>query len=115
MNDDDKIRHFTPRKAKSGFFNNKNKLVKIKNYLGFEYVKLKKDVNGISFNKKSLEDFANELKYSVSIMREIKNDVFLYEYFIPGDKLKEFMEEYIKGTIEGKIIQIEKHIQDNLA
>lgn len=115
MSDDDKIRQFTPRKARSGFFSNKNKLAKIKNYLGFEYVKLKKDVNGISFNKKSLDDFAGELKYSISIMRELKNEIFLYEYFIPGNKLKEFMEAYIKGTIEGKIIQIEKHIQDNLA
>ena len=115
MKDDDKIKHFTPRKAKTGFFNNKNKFAKIKSYLGFEYVKLKKDVNGISFNKKSLEDFADELKYSISIMREIKNEVFLYEYFIPGDELKVFLDAYIKGEIEGKIIQIEKHIQDNLA
>ncbi len=115
MKDDDKIRRFTPRKAKTGFFSNKNKFAKIKTFLGFEYVKLKKDVNGISFNKKSLEDFADELKYSISIMREVKNEMFLYEYFIPGDKLKDFMEKYIKGEIEGKIIQIEKHMQDNLA
>lgn len=115
MKEDDKVTHFTPRKARSGFFSNKNKFAKIKNYLGFEYVKLKKDVNGISFNKKSLEDFADELKYSISIMREIKNEIFLYEYFIPGCRLKEFMDAYIKGEIEGKIIQIEKHLQDNLA
>lgn len=115
MKDDDKIRHFAPKKTKSGSLNNKNKLVEIRKYLDFEYVKLKKDVNGISFNKKSLEDFANELKYSISIMREIKNDIFLYEYFISGDKLKEFMEEYIKGTIKGRIIQIEKRMQDDLA
>ncbi len=115
MKDDDKITQFTPRKVKTGFFNNRNKFAKIKNFLGFEYVKLKKDVNGISFNKKSLTDFADELKYSISIMREIKNEIFLYEYFIPGNQLKEFLDAYIKGTIEGKIIQIEKHIQDNLA
>ena len=48
MKDDDKIKHFVPRKSRTGFFSNKNKFAKIKNYLGFEYVKLKKDVNGIS-------------------------------------------------------------------
>ena len=115
MKDDDKIKHCVPRKSRTGFFSNKNKFAKIKNYLGFEYVKLKKDVNGISFNKRSLEDFAEELKYSISLMREIKGEVFLYEYFITGDKLKDFLDAYINGKLDGKIIQIEKHMQDSLA
>ena len=48
-------------------------------------------------------------------MREIKGEVFLYEYFITGDKLKDFLDAYINGKLDGKIIQIEKHMQDSLA
>lgn len=115
MKDNDKIRHFPAIKIKTGFFNNKNKLAEIKNFQGFEYVKLKKDVNGINFNKKSLEDFAYSLKYTVSIMRDTNNGIFLYEYFISGEELDRFFKLYIDGTIEGKIVQIEKHTPDSLA
>ncbi len=115
MKDDDKIKRFPARRIKTGFFNNKNKLAEIKNFQGFEYVKLKKDVNGINFNKKALEDFAFNLKYTISIMRDINNNIFLYEYFIEGAELNRFFELYINGTIEGTIVQIEKHTPDNLA
>lgn len=112
MSDDDKITKFSPRKTKTVFYNKKNKIAEVKEYLGFEYVKLKRDVNGISFNKKSLTEFAHSLKYTVSIMREINNAVFLYEYFISDAKLKDFMQAYLDGKIEGTIIQIEKINQD---
>ncbi len=115
MKDNDKIKHFPIKKIKTGFFNNKNKLAEIKNFQGFEYVKLKKDVNGISFNKKALEDFAFSLKYTISIMRDTNNGIFLYEYFINGEDFDNFFKLYIDGTIEGKIVQIEKHTPDNLA
>ncbi len=112
---DDKIKHFPTRKIKTGFFNNKNKLAEIQSFEGFEYVKLKKDVNGISFNKKALEDFALNLKYTISIMKDTGNDVFLYEYFIDGSEINRFFKLYIDGTIDGAIVQIEKHTPDNLA
>jgi len=115
MSDNDKIKHFPNKKIKTGFFNNKNKLAEIKNFLGFEYVKLKKDVNGINFNKIALEDFAYGLKYTISVMRNTNNGICLYEYFIEGKDVNRFFELYINGTIEGKIIQIEKHTPDNLA
>ena len=41
MKDNDKIKQCPTRKIKTGIFNNKNKLAEIKNFLGFEYVKLK--------------------------------------------------------------------------
>lgn len=118
MSEDDKkkkVRKFPSRKVKTDIFTPKSKLATIKNYLGFEYVKLKKDVNGISFSKKTLEDFRNDLKYSVTIMREINNEVFLYEYFVSGFDLKKFFKAFIDGKIEGEIIQIEKYTQDVLA
>lgn len=114
-NDDNKIKQFPAKKIKTGFFNNKNKLAKIKNFLGFEYVKLKKDINGINFNKKALENFAYSLKYTISLMRDTNNEIVLYEYFVDGSDINKFFENYINGTIEGKIIQIEKHTPDNLA
>lgn len=115
MKNNDKIKHFPIKKTKTGFFNNKNRLAEIKNFQGFEYVKLEKDVNGINFNKKSLEDFSFNLKYTISIMRDTNNGIFLYEYFIDGAELNKFFELYINGTIEGAIVQIEKHTPDNLA
>jgi len=115
MNDEDKIRRFSPKKVRKGVFANRNKLAEIKNYLGFEYVKLKKDVNGISFNKKMLNDFANTLKYTVSVMRETDGCVYLYEYFISSSDLNDFFKAHIEGKIEGEIIQIEKYTQDSLA
>ena len=115
MKDNDKIKQFPTRKIKTGFFNNKNKLAEIKNFLGFEYVKLKKDVNGINLNKKSLEDFALSLKYTISVMRDTNNGIFLYEYFVDGASINKFFENYVNGTIDGTIVQIEKHTPDNLA
>ena len=48
-------------------------------------------------------------------MRNTNNGTFLYEYFINGAELNKFFELYINGTIEGAIVQIEKHTPDNLA
>ncbi len=112
---DDKIKQFSPRKVKRINFPVKNNFAEIKEYLGFGYVKLNKDVNGISLNEKALLDFARELRYTISIMRVIDEKVFLYEYFVQSSDLKKFLNAYINGTIEGEIIQIEKHNSDNLA
>ncbi len=112
---DDKIKQFQTRKPKGKSFSSKNKLAEIKNFLGFEYVKLKKDVNGIRFSEKSLRDFSYDLKYNISLMRKSDEEIFLYQYFISGSELKRFFEEYINGTIEGEIIQIEKYTPENLA
>lgn len=106
------IRRFVSRKTKNEIFAPKNKLATIKNYLGFEYVKLEKDVNGISFKDKSLKDFRDDLKYTISIMRKIDEKIYLYEYFVSGFDLKKFFKACIDGKIEGEIIQIEKYIQD---
>lgn len=115
MEKDDKIKRFAPRKIKSSLLQTENKFAEIKNFLGFEYIKLEKDVNGISFNKKSLNDFAQNLKYTISVMREKSGKVYLYEYFVPDCELKKFLEAYVNGTILGEIIQIKSHTPDNLA
>lgn len=112
---DDKIKQFSPRKSKKINLTTKNNYAEIKEYLGFGYVKLKKDVNGISLNEKALLDFASELRYTISIMRKLDDRVYLYEYFIQSNDLKKFLKAHIDGIIEGEIIQIEKHTPDNLA
>lgn len=115
MEKDDKIKHFKPRKTKGTVFSAKNKLAEIRNFMGFEYIKLEKDINGINFNKKSLEDFAENLKYTISIMREKNEKVYLYEYFVPKHELNKFLKAHINGTILGEIIQIKSYTPDNLA
>ena len=112
---DEKIKQFQTRKSKNRPNPSKNKLAEIKTFLGFEYVKLKKDINRIRFNEKSLREFSCGLKYNISVKKKNGEEVSLYQYFISGSELKRFFEAHISGALEGEIIQIEKFAPEILA
>ena len=53
-----------------GTKNNTKKVAQLKSYLGFEYIKLKKDVNGLEFNIEHLLEYSNKNRYKI-----------IYKYF----------------------------------
>ena len=103
-----KIRKFASK-------NNIKKIAQLKSYLGFEYIKLKKDVNGLEFNIKHLLKYAKENRYNICVARNVKENTFVYNYFVEGDKLNLFFDAYFNGKIEGEIIDIDKLKPENLA
>ncbi len=103
-----KIRKFASK-------NNIKKIAQLKSYLGFEYIKLKKDVNGLEFNIEHLLEYANENRYNISVARKVDNATFVYNYFVEGSKLNLFFDAFFNGKIEGEIIDIDKLKPENLA
>lgn len=88
---------------------------KVKFYAGFNYVKLKKDVNGNKFNKEILLNYSEKCHYMVTVMREIDNEVVLYSYDVPNSELFKFMKSFEENTLDGTIIEIEKYFPEGLA
>ncbi len=95
--------------------NNNKKIAQLKSYLGFEYIKLKKDVNGLEFNIEHLLEYSNKNRYNISIARKLENSTFVYNFFVEGSKLNLFFDAYFNGKIEGEIIDIDKLKPENLA
>ncbi len=87
----------------------------IKNFLGFDYVKMEKDLNGTPFVKESLTEYAQNCQYMVRVMREKKSGIFLYNYYVPNDKLCYFLTKIESGQIDGQVIEVEKYIPEDLA
>lgn len=87
----------------------------LKAYLGFEYVKLNKDVNGFEFSLSHLQKYANAVKYIIAISRQVEGKTFVYNFYVENSKIKEFFENYLNGKIEGEIIDIDKVNPENLA
>ena len=92
-----------------------SKKKEIKNFCGFDYVKMEKDLNGTSFVKENLLDYARKCKYMVRVMREKEGKIYLYNYYVSQDKINEFLNKIESGEFDGKIIEIEKYIPENLA
>ena len=93
---------------------NKEELDK-KSYIGFEYVRYDKDLNGNPFIEQNLIDYAKACHYIVRIMKEREGGISLYNYYVPSQKLYEFLEKFYKNQLTGTIIEIEKYIPSGLA
>ena len=48
-------------------------------------------------------------------MRELSSQVFLYNYDVSSDELFDFLKKFKENELNGKIIEIEKYITDDLA
>lgn len=105
-----KITQFDSRAKSAGA-----RAAKLKDYLGFEYIKLKKDVNGLEFCISHLREYAKEARYIISIGRKVKDSTFVYNFFVENAKLKDFFKAVLDGKIDGEIIEIDKLKPENLA
>ncbi len=88
---------------------------KIKFFAGFNYVKLKRDVNGKKFISSSLEAYAKKCHYIVTIMRNVDDETCLYNYDLKSEDLPVFIKALENNTLTGKLIEIEKYIPEDLA
>ena len=84
-------------------------------FAGFKYVRYDRDFNGNPFIEKNLLEYANSCHYIVRIMKERETGLSLYNYYVPSEKLYEFLEKFYKNELQGKIIEIEKYIPNDLA
>lgn len=84
-------------------------------FAGFKYVRFDKDSNGNCFSKSNLLEYSNSCHYIVRIMREKENNVHLYNYDVPSQKLYEFLEKFYRNELTGTIIEIEKYLPEDLA
>ena len=82
---------------------------------GYFYVCMKSDLNGKHFDEETLLNKANDCYYIVKVMVKQGVHPFIYNYKVPGDKLLEFIELYIKGEKEGKIIELDKFYPEDWA
>ncbi len=87
----------------------------IKEFQGFEYIKMDKDLNGTPFIKESLEEYADSCRYMVRVMREKDKKVCLYNYYIPQDSWCMFLTKIENGEFDGRVIEVEKYIPEDLA
>ncbi len=101
--------------TKFGAKSNNKKIAQLKSYLGFEYIKLKKDVNGLEFSADHLVEYAKKNRYNISVVRKVEDNTFVYNFFVEGSKLNIFLDAYFNGKIEGDIIDIDKLKPENLA
>lgn len=88
---------------------------KIKFFAGFSYVKLKRDSNGKKFVKNNLLSYADKCHYIISVMREVDEQTCLYNYDVKSSDLLRFLKAFDDDTLNGKIIEIEKYIPEDLA
>jgi hypothetical protein len=51
----------------------------------------------------------------VRVMREKDNKVCLYNYYIPQDSLCMFLTKIENGEFDGRVIEVEKYIPEDLA
>ena len=82
---------------------------------GYFFVCMKSDLNGKHFDEENHIKSANECYYIVKVLINQGMHPFIYNYKIPGEKILEFIELYIKGDKEGKIIEIDKFYAEDWA
>lgn len=115
MKDQDKDKNivniFAAHNHKKGLTDEKG----IKFFAGFNYVKLSKDKNGTKFNKQRLLKYAENCHYIVSVMRELDDDIWLYNYDVTNAELPSFLKAFENNTLNGTIIEIEKYFPEDLA
>ena len=88
---------------------------KIKFFAGYNYVKLKRDENGKKFAEANLLSYAKKCHYIVTILRNVDNEICLYNYDMKSSELPAFMRALDNKTLTGKLIEIEKYIPEDLA
>ena len=77
----------------------------------FDFVKRKPEF----FIKKNLLEYAQSCRYLVRVMREMDNQVFLYNYDVNSDELFDFLKKIRENELNGQIIEIEKYNTEDLA
>lgn len=82
---------------------------------GIKYVKLNRDNNGMVFNEENLLEYAQSCHYIVRVMRTVNNEVCLYNFDVPSEKLLTFLQSFEGDDLKGKVIEIEKFIPKGLA
>lgn len=108
------------KKVISIFSKHKNSLPseheeRVKFFAGFNYVKINKDNNGRSFNVDKLKKYAQKCHYIVRVMRNIDNEIVLYNYDVPNDELFRFIKAFENNTLNGVIVEIDKYFPEDLA
>ena len=88
---------------------------RVKFFAGFNYVKLAKDGNGKKFNAQKLLKYSENCHYIVRVMRKLGDEVVLYNYDVPNNKLFKFIKEFENNTLNGTIIEIDKYFPEDLA
>ena len=88
---------------------------RVKFFAGFDYVKISKDNNGRKFNAEKLKKYSEGCHYIVRVMRNIGEEVVLYNYDVPNDQLFKFIKAFENNTLNGIIIEIDKYFPENLA
>lgn len=88
---------------------------KIKFFAGFNYVKLKRDVNGKKFVESQLLSYAEKCHYIVSVLRKVDGENCLYNYDIKSSDMPKFMKALDSNTIAGTLIEIKKYVPEDLA
>jgi hypothetical protein len=82
---------------------------------GYYYVCMKQDLNGKPFLEDNLIKNANECYYIVKVMIKQNAHPYIYSYKIPGEDILNFIELFIKGEKDGKIIEIDKFYPEDWA
>ncbi len=88
---------------------------KVKYFAGFNYVKINKDNNGKKFNAEKLEKYAQKCHYIVRVMRDLDDEIVLYNYDVPNEQLFKFIKSFENNTLNGTIIEIDKYFPEDLA
>lgn len=88
---------------------------RVKFFAGFNYVRIDKDNNGRKFKAEKLEKYAQRCHYIVRVMRNINDEVILYNYDVPNDQLFKFIKAFENNTLNGIIIEIDKYFPEDLA
>ncbi|MCR5266683.1 MAG: hypothetical protein K6E29_08865 [Cyanobacteria bacterium RUI128] len=87
----------------------------VKFFAGFNYVKLKRDVNGKKFVPSQMISYAEKCHYIVSVLRNVDGEDCLYNYDIKSADLPKFIKALDNKTLNGTLIEIEKYIPEDLA
>ncbi len=88
---------------------------RVKFFAGFDYVRLDRDNNGKKFNAEHLNKYAQKCHYIVRVMRNIDNEILLYNYDVSNEQLFEFIKAFENNTLNGTIIEIDKYFPEDLA
>ncbi len=108
-NDNDKVIDFFKKTSKNG------DNIQQKFFKGFQYVKITRDDNGNYFKEELLREYAQRCFYIVTVMKNNGLSVALYKYKVPYEALLNFLNVFRDNKSYGEIIDIERHIPEDLA
>ncbi|MCK7527902.1 MAG: hypothetical protein MZV64_65015 [Ignavibacteriales bacterium] len=82
---------------------------------GFYYVCVKGMKMVFILMKKKILNKVSDVQYIVKVMMKQTDYPNIYNFKVPGSKLLEFLEPYIKGEKAGTIIEVDKYYPHDLA